>query len=506
MGKSAADHFSGLPHFIRVDQMLSLLATTSGPNNSACGSLINFSNGSDDTCFHSTIFACVAPVFLNIISSLDGSSDVIDKIIAPHIPSNIILKLKDLAYKGACSSDSMSEIYSIKNCLKDLGNKWNIRVTDESEYNVHVVQYTVATTSSDNSMLDESNYGAINCHMFDQRSSDEEDNDELSSIPFEEIIPTSRAKCFSDFESRINSIDDEELVLSQKGNTEDAINIDSDQVISDFSDFNDDTDEGNIKCSRFCSNKCADIVKMWPQKTLSDIRCMFKSETGFIGIRNKLLSHLIGQSNVGVNTDFYKINGHAFCLKVLSAITEISIHVLKKVLLDFWKGQKMYQHGNVRSLKSPTPAVMSFICWMKQFALSYGQYAPDTNTVVLSYWLNKKYLHSLLKQETVGPHISLSAFYENFTKYFSSKRVDKTLPHIRISKYSSHSICNQCVAINNARQQARTESELQRVIEASNHHKHIFGEARRVIQEIKQSAISFPSDNLFIQVKKARMT
>ena len=68
MGKSAADHFSGLPHFIRVDQMLSLLATTSGPNNSACGSLINFSNGSDDTYFHSTIFACVAPVFLNIIS------------------------------------------------------------------------------------------------------------------------------------------------------------------------------------------------------------------------------------------------------------------------------------------------------------------------------------------------------------------------------------------------------------------------------------------------------
>ena len=71
----------------------------------------------------------------------------------------------------------------------------------------------------------------------------------------------------------------------------------------------------------------------------------------------------------------------------------------------------------------------------------------------------------------MAPHLSLSAFYQNFKKYFSFKRCDKSLPHVIISKYSSHSICTQCVALNNSRRQCKTEAQLKQATELKNQHK-----------------------------------
>ena len=51
--------------------------------------------------------------------------------------------------------------------------------------------------------------------------------------------------------------------------------------------------------------------------------------------------------------------------------------------------------------------------------------------------------------------------------------------------------------------QCKTEVDLKMATYLKNQHKMVFGEARRKIQEIKQSAVQFPSDNLFIQVIKS---
>ena len=74
------------------------------------------------------------------------------------------------------------------------------------------------------------------------------------------------------------------------------------------------------------------------------------------------------------------------------------------------------------------------------------------------------------------------------------------MAYFRISKYSSHSICNICIALNSNRRQCKSETELKVSKDLINQHKMTFGGANRKIQEFKQSALSFPSDNLYLQV------
>ena len=253
-------------------------------------------------------------------------------------------------------------------------------------------------------------------------------------------------------------------------------------------------------CSKFCTHECIITMETWTCEQRMEVKTMFKSEKSSCETKNNLLRHLKSQSNIGSTTDTYRVYGQSFCLKFFSNLTNISEYILKSVLIDFWKGYSEYTHGNKGKMKQLTTAQINFICWLKQFAESYGQCSPETNTIVLSYWLNKQFLFNLYKDETCGPHLSQAAFYQNFKTRFSFNRVDKSLPHVVISKNSSHSICNQCVALNNNRRQAKTEAELQLARDLENQHKVVFGDARRAIQEIKQTAFSFPEDNLFIQV------
>ena len=56
--------------------------------------------------------------------------------------------------------------------------------------------------------------------------------------------------------------------------------------------------------------------------------------------------------------------------------------------------------------------------------------------------------------------------------------------------------------LNSLRSQCKTEEEFKRATDLKNQHRNVFGEARRVVQDLKQSAIMSPSDNLFIQIGK----
>ena len=54
-----------------------------------------------------------------------------------------------------------------------------------------------------------------------------------------------------------------------------------------------------------------------------------------------------------------------------------------------------------------------------------SEFLPDTNQIVLPYWLSKAALYKIYKEEAPTVHLSESSFYSNFKLQFGSKRLDK---------------------------------------------------------------------------------
>ena len=63
-----------------------------------------------------------------------------------------------------------------------------------------------------------------------------------------------------------------------------------------------------------------------------------------------------------------------------------------------------------------------------------------------------------------------------------------------------HSQIESGVSLNTNKRQCKTENELKMAMDLINNHKHEVGLARRKIEEVKQSALTFPEDNLFVQI------
>ena len=60
-------------------------------------------------------------------------------------------------------------------------------------------------------------------------------------------------------------------------------------------------------------------------------------------------------------------------------------------------------------------------------------------------------------------------------------------------------MCDICVAINANQKLCKTEAELNLAKGLRNQHRKDFMSARLTVESIKQTAINFPDDNLFIQ-------
>ena len=169
---------------------------------------------------------------------------------------------------------------------------------------------------------------------------------------------------------------------------------------------------------------------------------MFKNSDKFVQIRIELMNHLVAQSNVGVGTFNYYIFGHEFCIKFLSSATQISEYILRSVLEDYASGIRTYEHLSKGVMTQQSLATTQFICWFKQFVHIYGQSAPDDNVTVLAHWLKKAALFKIYKEEAIVPHVAQATFYQHMKTYFGPRRIDKTLPCVRISKYTTHSVCD----------------------------------------------------------------
>ena len=249
-------------------------------------------------------------------------------------------------------------------------------------------------------------------------------------------------------------------------------------------------------CSPTCLNGCSGVADAWNPE---NIKSMFSGARLFWR-KNKLIKHLAAQGNIGLSTDGYIIQSHKLCVKYMSVLTGISEYILHLVLKDYLHGISHYQHGNRGKFKQPSVATITFIGWFKQFLSLYGQDAPDQQLTVLPYWLKGKALYKIYIEEVSKPRIALRTFYQHLDTYFGPQRIDHSFPRVKISKYSSHSVCDTCTALNANQKLCSSEAELNMVMGLHNLHKLDYSLARKTVQSIKQSSLNFPRDNLMIMI------
>ena len=254
-------------------------------------------------------------------------------------------------------------------------------------------------------------------------------------------------------------------------------------------------------CRASCLNDCQAVFGAWDKEDQVAIKSMFTGQTKLASKKN-LMSHLITQGNLGIQTDSYIVKGHYFCMKALHHVTGISEYILKLVIRDYLRGIRQYEHGNKEIFKQPSVATISFIGWFKQFLEHYGQSSPDEELTVLPYWLKGKVLYNIYVKEVPKPRVALRTFYCHLDTYFGPNRIDKTLPRCRISKYSSHSVCDTCEALRTKRKECVSEAELSMVNGLINQHQLDYSSARQAIEGIKNTAMNFANDNLYIQLGK----
>ena len=248
--------------------------------------------------------------------------------------------------------------------------------------------------------------------------------------------------------------------------------------------------------SNCCDLRCRDrSLPVGCKEALANI-AMMKSK---IEVKNELLGHLRGQQRMDLSTFRLFFGGDYMCDQFFSEISGVSLYIIGQVKDDFAAGRIRYEHGNAGNFQSSTAAT-GFLCWMKSFAELYGQSAPDEEVYVLPSFLAVKDLFEIYENEVEEPRIKISTFYSLFKKYFASNRADKTHPHIRLSAWSTHSKCDQCICLSRYRRSSRTEESLKHAKSLQLAHKTCYGRARIHIESLRHLALSYPDSRLFIQI------
>ena len=249
-------------------------------------------------------------------------------------------------------------------------------------------------------------------------------------------------------------------------------------------------------CSKFCVNKCETIVASWSPEKILDMKNNLKGVTSTES-KNKLLNHLHYQKkfHVEAHANGLVYNGHSFCKPFLSFFLGLSYYMIKTVFRDYCAGLVRYVHGNVENIRE-TLAAVKCTSWFLVHIAIHGQKSPDEILTVLPSYMTKAELFRTYLQETSGRTLKRSSFYKHFKNKFGSKRQDKNLPQIRISRYSSHSVCDTCLGLDNFQRTCKNEDQLKFCQGLKQNHKIRFGGARVEIYRLIQLGIQF-SDQWF---------
>ena len=246
-----------------------------------------------------------------------------------------------------------------------------------------------------------------------------------------------------------------------------------------------------------CYKRCSDS-EVNP-RTIGRIQEMKRGKSKF-ELKQILLDNLYAQQNVGVSVNFFSICGQLFCRESVRRIFGLSKHIINEVFDAYACGQRFFVHGNTRgmSMKSST---IGFICWMKQFALNYGNFSPDEEgVIVISSCFTIKDVFTMYSLQAPKPLVAKSTFYALFASKFGPKRDDKTLPQVRISSYSSHSRCDQCLLLEQLQRRCRTEEDLAVIKSLKQEHRLLYSRARIAIEEKRTKALTDPAGHIYVQI------
>ena len=202
---------------------------------------------------------------------------------------------------------------------------------------------------------------------------------------------------------------------------------------------------------------------------------------------------------MGIRKSGFHFNGHTFCLKSCSRVSGVSEYILKQVITDYHSNLYEYVHGS-KSGPRMSAATVNYIVWMKQFGLQYGQFSPEELVIVIPAHWTKKSIYDKYSKEVIGKPIGKSAFYNLFVVKFGHSRVDKSLPWIRISASSTHSVCDTCLALCQYRRNCTTKDQLVYADALMYKHKECYGRSRVAVGELRQTALSYPSDVVMIML------
>ena len=275
----------------------------------------------------------------------------------------------------------------------------------------------------------------------------------------------------------------------------DSTGSDSDFAIADECEVVEST-KVELPRSECCQSKCC--TKVLSDDIKNELQQVIEMKRK-IDIKNELLWHLRSQQRMGLITSGFWFGGNFMCRKYFSEVSGVSQYILAQVMEDHESGLVQYEHGNNGTAQFSVAAT-GFICWMRSFSNLYGQSAPDTQVKVLPSWLKIKDLFEIYCDEVEEPKVKSSTFYHLFEKCFGCYREDKTLPHIRLSAWSTHSRCDQCIALNRYQRSCRTEESLAHAKSLKMTHRECYGRARIYIESLRHLALDFPHSRLFIQI------
>ena len=252
-------------------------------------------------------------------------------------------------------------------------------------------------------------------------------------------------------------------------------------------------------CHKDCTKKC---LAQYERLSMEDKSAFGTYLLGPLKQRNSiLLKHFSSQRQLTCDLSSNNILflGSYYCSDFFSHQTGCSKYLINKTIVDSDKGITDYMHGNT-AIRRECPKTITFVAWMLTYSEVYGQNSPEERCRILPAFLNKTNLHQIYAAEVEGPVIAYSTFCQHLDSYFGPKRKDKLLPWIKLSSYSSHSVCDMCAAIERHARSCKSREEVEFVMSLKNLHRKKYSRIRISIEALTRLSALYPEDHVTIYI------
>ena len=273
-----------------------------------------------------------------------------------------------------------------------------------------------------------------------------------------------------------------------------VVNISSEQLLNQQL-FNQPTQV--VSCSKFCNQRCNDKALSISDEEVSKLKILLKGKSSVL-TKNNLRMYLkaTALSRSGKHLLFFC--NQMFCVRAFSVLAGVSAYIIMVVIKDLERGRQVNYEKNSTSRFNIKK--VNAIGYILEYCDTAAQFAPDEEMLILPKIITKSGLYNRYLRECGEPHVSLSTFYNLFDEVFGPRRKETKYPHIRFSKYSTHSKCNTCTELLKDREVIKTVQDKKELELKTEAHIKKYRGAREVITRKLQQAISFPQDVIAISI------